>query len=102
MSRESLEAFMKKLEQDESLQKELRGQLADPAQGAGAEDLQKFAAGKGYDVNVEEIKGELSDKQLDTVAGGGTSRTDGGGAAVGRANFDLFTCTKGIDTASTL
>jgi len=29
-----------------------------------------------------------------------TSRSDGGGATVGRANFDVFTCTKGIDTAT--
>jgi len=30
-----------------------------------------------------------------------TSRSDGGGATVGRANFDVFTCSKGIDTATT-
>lgn len=30
-----------------------------------------------------------------------TSRSDGGGATVGRANFDVFTCTKGIDKATT-
>jgi type VI secretion system Hcp family effector len=30
-----------------------------------------------------------------------TSRSDGGGATVGRANFDVFTATKGIDTATT-
>src|SRR6266566_1084285 len=29
------------------------------------------------------------------------SRSDGGGATVGRANFDVFTCTKNIDTATT-
>jgi type VI secretion system Hcp family effector len=29
-----------------------------------------------------------------------TSRSDGGGATVGRANFEVFTCTKNIDTAS--
>ena len=28
------------------------------------------------------------------------SRSDGGGATVGRANFDVFTCNKGIDTAT--
>jgi type VI secretion system Hcp family effector len=28
------------------------------------------------------------------------SRSDGGGATVGRANFDVFTATKGIDTAT--
>jgi type VI secretion system Hcp family effector len=30
-----------------------------------------------------------------------TSRSDGGGATVGRANFDVFTCNKSIDTATT-
>src|ERR1700675_752168 len=30
-----------------------------------------------------------------------TSRSDGGGATVGRANFDVFTASKGIDTATT-
>jgi type VI secretion system secreted protein Hcp len=29
------------------------------------------------------------------------SRSDGGGATVGRANFDVFTCNKNIDTATT-
>jgi|SRR5882762_1582112 len=29
-----------------------------------------------------------------------TSRSDGGGATVGRANFDIFSCTKSIDTAT--
>src|SRR6185295_18643943 len=28
------------------------------------------------------------------------SRSDGGGATVGRANFDVFTCSKNIDTAT--
>lgn len=30
-----------------------------------------------------------------------TSRSDGGGATVGRANFDVFTANKNIDTATT-
>jgi type VI secretion system Hcp family effector len=29
------------------------------------------------------------------------SRSDGGGATVGRANFDVFTCNKNIDTSTT-
>jgi type VI secretion system Hcp family effector len=29
-----------------------------------------------------------------------TSRSDGGGATVGRANFDVFTCSKSIDTCT--
>jgi len=44
-------------------------------------------------------KGEkqVKEEELDKVTGG---RSDGGGATVGRANFDVFTCPKGIDTAS--
>ena len=43
-------------------------------------------------------KGEkqVKEEELDKVTGG---RSDGG-ATVGRANFDVFTCPKGIDTAS--
>jgi type VI secretion system Hcp family effector len=29
-----------------------------------------------------------------------SSRSDGGGATVGRANFDVFTCSKNLDTAT--
>lgn len=60
-----------------------------------------------------EIKGEsTSDIAKDTGAieiadfGFGVSmpvtasRSDGGGATVGRANFDVFTCNKNIDTAT--
>ncbi len=79
MSRESFEAFVSKLQQDESLQKEFREQLGAP-ESASAEDLQKFAASKGYQFKVEDVTGQLSDKQLDAVAGG---RSDGGGATVG-------------------
>ena len=70
MSRRSFEAFMSTLQKDESMQKELREHLGDPAQGVNAEGLNQFAASKGYDFKVEEIQSELSEKQLDTVAGG--------------------------------
>jgi predicted ribosomally synthesized peptide with nif11-like leader len=70
MSRQSFEAFMGALQKDASLLKELRERVGDPAQGVKPEDLNQFAAARGYDFRVEEIKGELSDKQLDTVAGG--------------------------------
>ncbi len=73
MSRQSFEAFIKKLQQDESLRKELRAQLGDPAQGVNAEGFNKFAAAKGYDFKVQEIKDELTDKQLESVAGGLTA-----------------------------
>lgn len=82
MSRQSFEAFMGALQKDESLQKELREKIGDPAQGVKTEDLNQFAAARGYDFKVEEIQGELSEKQLDGVAGGLTlSSTSLGGAA---------------------
>jgi hypothetical protein len=49
---------------------------------------------------------ELKIDELDNVAAGSagfvnpTKRSDGNGATVGRANFDVFTCSKGIDTAT--
>ena len=39
----------------------------------------------------------VTDHELESVTGG---RSDGGGATVGRAHFDVFTCTKAIDSAS--
>ena len=73
MSRLSFDSFMEALQKDGSLQKELREKLGDPAHGVSAEGLNQFASGKGYDFKVQEIKSELSEKQLDTVAGGLTT-----------------------------
>src|SRR2546427_722731 len=44
---------------------------------------------------------EISDYGFGVTMPVTTSRSDGGGATVGRANFDVFTCTKNIDTATT-
>ena len=70
MSRQSFEAFMGALKKDPALQQELREKIGDPAQGVKSGDLDQFASARGYDFKVEEIKGELSEKQLDAVAGG--------------------------------
>jgi predicted ribosomally synthesized peptide with nif11-like leader len=70
MSQQSFADFMKKLQQDGELQRELHAKLGDPAAGIAPGDLARFAAGKGYQFDVAEIQGELSDKQLDGVAGG--------------------------------
>src|ERR1041385_1589822 len=64
----------------------------DPGTGIKGESTSEIAAGKnaievtdfGFGVNMPVT----------------TSRSDGGGATVGRANFDVFTCTKNIDTAT--
>jgi type VI protein secretion system component Hcp len=43
---------------------------------------------------------ELTDYGFGTSMPVTSSRSDGGGATVGRANFDVFTCSKNIDTAT--
>jgi type VI secretion system secreted protein Hcp len=43
---------------------------------------------------------EISDYAFGVSMPTTTSRSDGGGATVGRANFDIFSCTKSIDTAT--
>jgi predicted ribosomally synthesized peptide with nif11-like leader len=70
MSEQSFQEFVKKLQQDAGLQKELRNRFGDPAAGIPIQQLAEFAAGKGYKFTVEELSGRLSDKQLDAVSGG--------------------------------
>lgn len=53
---------------------------SDIAKGAGAVEISDFGFGVSMPVT--------------------TSRSDGGGATVGRANFDVFTCSKNIDSAT--
>jgi type VI secretion system secreted protein Hcp len=43
---------------------------------------------------------EISDYSFGVTMPVTASRSDGGGATVGRANFDVFTCNKGIDTST--
>ena len=68
MSIESLKTFMAQVQQDA----DLRQKLADIADDDGIplEALAKIAAEKGYEFSVEDISGELSDEQLEAVAGG--------------------------------
>jgi predicted ribosomally synthesized peptide with nif11-like leader len=70
MSHQAFEAFIKKLQQDGSLRKELSDQLGDLSQGVKADELNEFAATRGYDFKVQEIRDELTDQQLDSAAGG--------------------------------
>ena len=70
MSKDSFQEFLKKVQQDAILQKELRDRFGDPAAGIPVQELADFAAGKGYKFTVEEISGRLSDQQLDAVSGG--------------------------------
>jgi predicted ribosomally synthesized peptide with nif11-like leader len=68
MSRESFKTFMAKVQQDKGLRQELRA--AGGEAGMPAEAIVAFAADKGYEFKVEDISSELTDAQLDSVAGG--------------------------------
>jgi len=71
MSQGELERFVKDASENNDFQKELK------SVGADVEAIVTFASGKGYDFTVDELKsfvdakkGELSEEQLDKVAGG--------------------------------
>jgi predicted ribosomally synthesized peptide with nif11-like leader len=70
MSRDSYQEFLKKLQQDASLQQELRARFGDSVAAIPTQMLAEFAAGKGYTFTVEEASGRLSDDQLEAVSGG--------------------------------
>jgi len=67
MSSESYRMFLAKLENDAGLRQELRA--AGFESGMAADAVIGFAAGKGYAFGIEDV-GELTDRQLDAVAGG--------------------------------
>ena len=68
MSNESFKKFMEKVQNDQALRQELRA--AGGEAGMPVEAVIAFAAGKGYEFKVEEVSSELSDRQLNSVAGG--------------------------------
>jgi predicted ribosomally synthesized peptide with nif11-like leader len=76
MHRTELERFLEALQKDATL-REQAGSLAK------AEDVLHWAKGKGYDLTRPDAeallksRGELSDDELDKVAGGDTSWTGG-------------------------
>jgi predicted ribosomally synthesized peptide with nif11-like leader len=74
MSQQALEAFRAKLAQDEALRNEMTRSLSHDGErhAASVADLSAFAKSHGYDVTPEEVQGamELSDDQLEAVAGG--------------------------------
>src|SRR5262245_37191505 len=74
MSKQSLDAFRKKLGEDEKLRSEmarvLTGGGSKPT--ASVKELVEFAKSHGYDFSFDEARAqiELSDNELDRVAGG--------------------------------
>jgi predicted ribosomally synthesized peptide with nif11-like leader len=60
---------MAQVQQDEGLRQELRA--AGGKAGMPVDAVVAFAAGKGYQFKVEDVSTELTDANLDHVAGGG-------------------------------
>lgn len=74
MSLEEVKRFAEAVKKDDALQKELKAKGGDEAAVAD------FAKSKGFDFSADELKGfaaekkgELSEEQLDKVAGGGSA-----------------------------
>jgi len=68
MSSESFKSFMAKIRNDEGLKNEFRAAGGDA--GMPVEAMVALAAGKGYEFKVEDVSGDLTDKQLGSVTGG--------------------------------
>jgi predicted ribosomally synthesized peptide with nif11-like leader len=68
MSVESFNAFMAKVEEDQQLRDKLRAAGGDV--GLPVQALAEFAGRHGYSFTAEDVTGELSDAQLEGVAGG--------------------------------
>lgn len=83
MSQKNVEEFFKKVEANENLREQYKALLKDLSQSdeeSAMKEVIEFAAVNGYAFTVEEMKlvgedmqsGELSDDQLEAVAGGGS------------------------------
>jgi len=68
MSSESFKAFMTKVTADQGLREQLRA--AGGEAGLSSQALADFAKGHGYSFTAEDVTGELSEKELEGVAGG--------------------------------
>jgi len=83
MAQETVKAFFKQVEEDQGLSNQYKSLLEDMAQtetdeAAVAQQVAQFASRNGYEFAVEDLKsvaaemqgGELTNEQLDAVAGG--------------------------------
>lgn len=68
MSNASFKAFMAKVDQDAGLRETLRAAGGDS--GLPLQAVAEIAAGQGYSFTAADVTGELSERQLDGVAGG--------------------------------
>jgi predicted ribosomally synthesized peptide with nif11-like leader len=70
MPKQTFDDFLAKLQQDVDLRREFTSRFGTPEEGVPAKELAAFAAGKGYQFDVADVSSQLSDAQLDAVAGG--------------------------------
>jgi predicted ribosomally synthesized peptide with nif11-like leader len=106
MSKQNLNAFKGKLAEDASLREEMKRTLSDGGKKstASVDELVAFAKTRGYDFSVDEAREniELSDQQLDAVAGGAVDafiKYDGAykvESGINFANFDIASFSWGV------
>ena len=70
MSQRAIIDFAKKLNNDQKLQEEWKERFGDLEAEVPADDLLAFAQEKGFEFSREEAREELSDAELEGVAGG--------------------------------
>ncbi len=82
MSEEQLKAFLEKVKADTSLQEKLKAEGADPV---------AIAKEAGFIISADDLtkaQSELSDEELEGVAGGGFWDNNGGGTITEWGTFD--------------
>ena len=100
MAKENIAAFQERLAQDESLREELN-QVQKENGNLPVAEVIRIAGAHGFDFSLEDVRdtlenGELSDEELDQVAGGATTFTISwykpllGTSGKLRTNFDLL------------
>jgi predicted ribosomally synthesized peptide with nif11-like leader len=73
MSQQALDGFRAELTNDQALRQEMKRALErDNGRRAPIEEVVAFAHSRGYEINADDLRQtlELSDDQLDAVAGG--------------------------------
>jgi predicted ribosomally synthesized peptide with nif11-like leader len=110
MSKQSLDAFRAKLAEDETLRQEVSRTFggSDGRTIASADQLVAFAKAHGYEFNPDEVQEsvELSDKELDSVAGGAIDtflKLDGidGEASFQHKHIDILSWSWGVSNTTT-
>ena len=105
MSKQALDAFKTKLGADESLRKEMATALSagGSKKTASLDEVVAFAKSKGFDIDADEVRqsAELSDDELDRVAGGAAVdyylRLDGiSGESSYKEQIDIYSWSWGV------